>query len=99
MIETSEGNRADDPTASARSARLGLVFFCVYLVIYCGYVGLVAFARPVLDMTPVAGLNVATLYGLLLIIVALLFAVAYGWACRLSVPAASGNPPSDPPSK
>ena len=72
----------DDARAEARNARMGLVFFTVYLVIYCGYVGLAAFARSVMDMTPVAGLNVATLYGLGLIVFALIFAVGYGWACQ-----------------
>jgi uncharacterized membrane protein (DUF485 family) len=76
-------------TARARNARVGLIFFTIYLVLYCGYVGLTAFARSVMAMTPIAGLNVATLYGLGLIVTALIFAVGYGWACRL--PSSAGN--------
>ena len=72
----------DDARSEVRNARVGLAFFTVYLVIYCGYVGLAAFARSVMAMTPVAGLNVATLYGLGLIVLALIFAVGYGWACQ-----------------
>jgi uncharacterized membrane protein (DUF485 family) len=71
---------------TARNARVGLIFFTIYLLIYCGYVGLVAFAHSVMNATPVAGLNVATLYGLGLIVLALVFAVAYGWACRAPSP-------------
>jgi uncharacterized membrane protein (DUF485 family) len=73
-----------DRTA-ARNSRVGLIFFSIYLLIYCGYVGIAAFAPAQLERTPVAGLNVAILYGLGLIVFALIFAVCYGWACRSPV--------------
>jgi uncharacterized membrane protein (DUF485 family) len=75
-------NEQECAATTARNARVGLIFFTIYLLIYAGYTGLTAFGRSVMAETPVPGLNVATLYGLGLIVLALVFAAAYGWICR-----------------
>ncbi len=71
----------DDATVR-RNTRYGLVLFCIYLVIYAGFVLLNAFWPEVMDRVPFAGLNLAILYGFGLIIAALLLAALYGWLCR-----------------
>jgi uncharacterized membrane protein (DUF485 family) len=73
---------ADDDAGSARRARIGLVLFTVYLLLYGGFVLLSAWAPDLMDRTPLFGVNVAVLYGFLLIIVAFVLAVLYGWLCR-----------------
>lgn len=75
-----------DANQPVRNARVGLAFFAGYLAVYCGYVGLTAFAPSWMNATPIAGLNVATLYGLGLIVLAFVLALLYGWACRESAP-------------
>jgi uncharacterized membrane protein (DUF485 family) len=67
-----------------RNARIGLVLFFVYLAMYGGFVYLSAFQAEAMESTPVAGLNLAILYGFGLIIAALLLALLYGWLCRES---------------
>jgi uncharacterized membrane protein (DUF485 family) len=67
-----------------RNARMGLVLFFVYLVLYGGFVLLNAFAPDVMEITSIAGVNVAILYGFGLIIAALVLALLYGWMCTPS---------------
>lgn len=63
------------------NARRGLWFFGIYLVLYIGFVLANAFAPEWMERTPIAGLNVAILYGFGLIFVAFLMAVLYGLVC------------------
>jgi len=65
----------------SRNARIGIVLFLVYLALYGGFVFLNAFATDVMESTPVAGVNLAILYGFGLIIMALILALIYGWLC------------------
>lgn len=66
----------------SRNARIGIVLFTVYLALYGGFVYLSAFRPELMESTPVAGLNLAILYGFGLIVAALLMALLYGWLCR-----------------
>lgn len=68
-----------------RNARIGLVLFVVYLLIYGGFVGLNAFSPETMDETPVAGVNLAILYGFGLIAAAFVLALLYGLLCRKEV--------------
>jgi len=65
-----------------RNARIGLVLFTVYLLFYGGFVFLNAFSPESMEATPVAGVNLAILYGFGLIAAAFVMAVIYGWLCR-----------------
>ena len=64
------------------NARVGLVLFVVYLILYGGFVFLNAFATKTMEITPLAGVNLAILYGFGLIIVALVLALVYGWLSK-----------------
>lgn len=66
---------------ATRNARIGLVLFAVYLLLYGGFVLLNAFAPQMMEATPIAGINLAILYGFGLIIAALVMALFYGWLC------------------
>ncbi|MCA9025677.1 MAG: DUF485 domain-containing protein [Planctomycetaceae bacterium] len=66
---------------TTRNARIGLVLFAVYLLLYGGFVLLNTFAPQTMEATPVAGINLAILYGFGLIIAALVMALLYGFLC------------------
>ncbi|MBW3543696.1 MAG: DUF485 domain-containing protein [Planctomycetes bacterium] len=66
----------------ARNARIGLVLFAVYLVLYGGFVFLNAFSPRAMEAKPLFGVNLAILYGFGLIVAALVLALAYGFLCR-----------------
>ena len=66
----------------SRNSKIGLILFTIYLIIYGGFVLLNAFAPEQMEQTPIAGLNVALLYGFGLIFVALLLSGLYGFLCR-----------------
>lgn len=86
-------NRAEvpDPATDDRHARSGRALFAIYLVLYGGFVGLIAFAPRLMERTPVAGVSLAILYGFGLIAAALLLALLYGWLCRRSGTADAGE--------
>ncbi len=65
----------------SRNSRIGLILFAVYLSLYGGFVLLNAFWPELMEHTPVAGLNVAILYGFGLIIGALALSLIYGAVC------------------
>lgn len=73
----------DHPELAARHSRLALVLFFVYLLAYAGFMGLSAIAPQVMAAPALWGVNVAILYGLGLILGAVLLAVVYMIACRM----------------
>ena len=74
---------SDGDSAQRRfNTRLGLILFIVYLLLYVGFVCINAFKADWMDMTAVAGLNLAIVYGFALIVFALVLALIYGVMCR-----------------
>jgi len=74
----------DDETeeVATRNARRGMILFLIYLVVYGAYVGLNAFKPAVMDAIPLLGINLAVLYGVGLIVLAMVLALVYAWLCR-----------------
>mgnify|MGYP006429138801 FL=1 len=64
-----------------RNARMGIILFAVYLVLYGGFVLINTFSPESMEATPIAGINVAILYGFGLIIAAFIMALLYGFLC------------------
>lgn len=60
-----------------RIPRVALWLFGLYLLVYVGFMALAAFAPGVMAATPLAGLPVSLLYGLLLIALAFVLAALY----------------------
>ncbi|REJ68395.1 MAG: DUF485 domain-containing protein [Planctomycetota bacterium] len=77
-----------------RNTGLGLTLFTIYLLLYSGFVFLNAFRADLMERTPVAGVNLAVLYGFVLIIVAFVLALLYGFLARSpgDASAATGAP-------
>lgn len=62
-----------------RQSRVGFTLFMVYLALYLGFVLINAFSPALMKSTPLAGVNLAVLYGLALIVAAILMAFLYGF--------------------
>lgn len=75
-----------DPTV-VHNERIGLVLFFLYLAFYGGFVALVAFAPEVMK-SAIAGVNLAIVYGVALIVAAIVLAVLYIFLCK--------TPPEEP---
>lgn len=63
------------------NSRLGMVLFLIYLSLYGSFVVVNAFSPSTMEATPVAGVNLAILFGFGLIIMAFLLALIYGMFC------------------
>jgi uncharacterized membrane protein (DUF485 family) len=72
---------------NSRNSRNGLILFAVYLLFYGGFVVINGFDPVSMERTPIAGLNLAVLYGFGLIIGAVVLSAIYGILCG----DASGN--------
>ena len=68
--------------AWAYNARIGLVLFFLYFALYAGFIGLAAFDLDALRQPVVAGVNLAIVYGFMLILSAFVLAVIYMFLCK-----------------
>jgi uncharacterized membrane protein (DUF485 family) len=64
------------------NARTGFILFALYLVLYSGFVLLNAFSPETMEVTPLAGVNLAIWYAFVLIAAAFIMALVYGWLCQ-----------------
>ncbi len=72
----------DHPHIVSRNARNGLILFAVYVVLYGGFVVLNIFMPLTMSLEIVAGVNLAIVYGVGLIVAALVLALVYMMLCR-----------------
>lgn len=70
-----------DP-AGAYKMRLGIRMFILYTLFYAGFVAINLIIPNAMAIIVFAGLNLATVYGFALIVVALLEALIYDFFCR-----------------
>jgi uncharacterized membrane protein (DUF485 family) len=73
---------AGQDLAANYKSRLGILMFLVYLVFYAGFVAINLLDPQAMANIVFLGLNLATVYGFALIIVAFLEALLYDWMCR-----------------
>ena len=73
------------------NARLGIWLFLIYLVIYGGFMLLNTFKPEMMAHTPFGGVNLAILYGMFLIVAALVLALVYMVMCRASTTRSEGG--------
>jgi uncharacterized membrane protein (DUF485 family) len=72
----------DATSSRARNSKIGLILFSIYAVFYLGFVLVNAFAASWVEWVPFLGLNLAILWGVGLIALALVLALVYGFLCR-----------------
>jgi uncharacterized membrane protein (DUF485 family) len=80
--EPSPPSRHRSQNAWDYNARVGLLLFAVYLVLYGGFIYLSAFKREVMAQASLGGMNFAIVYGFALIIAAFVLAVVYMFLCK-----------------
>lgn len=71
----------NDP-ARLYKVRLGIWMFVFYSLFYAGFVAINLISPQTMATIVLAELNLATVYGFSLIIVALIEALIYDWMCR-----------------
>ena len=79
------------PETVSRNARVGLALFAVYLVLYGGFMALNAFYPQRMAHAPFGGINLAVMYGLVLIVGAFVLAVLYMFLVRRRASDAEGE--------
>jgi uncharacterized membrane protein (DUF485 family) len=73
----------DHPTIVSRNSRYGLALFAVYVLLYAGFMALAAFWPDLMaQATPLGSVNLAIMYGMGLILAALVLALVYMFLCR-----------------
>jgi uncharacterized membrane protein (DUF485 family) len=84
----------DHPEITQRNSLYGLLLFAVYLILYGGFMALAAFKPQLMGKAPFGGMNLAVIYGIGLIVAALLLALFYMVLCRHNRPRENvgGNP-------
>ena len=73
--------KQEKDAASDWKATLGIKLFWLYCVIYMGFVGIAVFSPETMDKTVLAGTNLAIIYGLGLIIFAIILGLVYNYLC------------------
>ncbi len=81
MSNPSVPPKADVPAIPGISPS-GLILFLIYLIIYGVFVYLAAFNGAVISKRPFGGINLAIIYGFVLIISPLILAMIYLWTAR-----------------
>jgi uncharacterized membrane protein (DUF485 family) len=85
----------DKDLAATYKMRLGIWMFLFYFLFYAGFVAINLLSPLLMEETVLPGLNLATVYGFALILVALIEALLYDWLCRhreRALNAAQGSP-------
>lgn len=88
---SAEDRQFSSKQESQRNAKYGGILFLVYLAVYAIFVVLNTFMPELMDQVPFAGLNLAILYGVGLIVFALILALVYSWLCRTTIPHSSDD--------
>src|SRR5262249_37754255 len=88
LMWSTKMDQMESPPASgsaqgeAKRARYGLVLFVIYVILYGGFMGLSALEPQLMARSPFGGVNLAILYGLGLIVAAIVLALIYMLLCR-----------------
>lgn len=89
-MKSSDVSVAAQRSLVSHNARFGLILFTIYLVVYGGFVFLTAFAADTMahPIAAFGGVNLAIVYGMVLIIAAFVLAMVYMVGCK---PEAAGE--------
>lgn len=64
-----------------QKSKLGVRLFFIYLICYAGFVALGVFKYELLSTTVFSGLNLAVVYGIGLIVFAIIMGIIYNYYC------------------
>lgn len=78
------------------NARVGLVLFFLYLILYAGFVGVFAYDYKIMARPIFVGVNLAIVWGMALIVAAIVLAIIYMFLCEPEIaPIQSSDAASD----
>ena len=80
MIHEPAAQEEKDPTSEWK-AKLGIKLFWLYCIIYMGFVALAVFATQTLKTPVLSGVNLAIIYGMALILLAIVLGLIYNYFC------------------
>jgi uncharacterized membrane protein (DUF485 family) len=83
MHEPNPPSEPENEQSSRGNARLGLLLFFLYFAVYAGFMIVNAFHPELMKLT-LGGVNLAIIYGIGLIALAVLLAILYLVLCRAS---------------
>ncbi len=78
-----ESTEARDESVERHNARVGMVLFIAYLAVYAAYMVVNVLVPEWMDVVPFWGLNLAVLWGMGLIVGALILSIIYMLLCRV----------------
>lgn len=81
MLHEPASQSGPDP-ASEYKARLGVWMFLLYCAVYAGFVVINLVSPATMECTVLWGMNLAVVYGMGLIVFAVILAIVYDAACR-----------------
>lgn len=67
--------------AAGKKARLGVIMFIIYTLVYAGFVAIGLFAPELMGMEILAEQNIAIIYGFGLIVLAIVMGFIYNYFC------------------
>ncbi len=67
--------------ASDKKASLGIKFFFIYTLVYVGFVAINTISPKLMEKTVLMGLNLAVVYGMGLILLAIVMGLIYNHLC------------------
>ena len=74
-------DKAKKDNASEWKAKLGIKLFWLYCIIYMGFVGIAVFSPETMKIKVLAGTNLAIIYGMALIVFAIILGLVYNHVC------------------
>ena len=92
MLHEPASDSGPDP-AAAYKMRIGMWMFVCYSIFYAGFVVVNLVSPTLMEASIVFGLNLATVYGFALIVVALVLALIYNNACNVQEHLVATSPP------
>jgi uncharacterized membrane protein (DUF485 family) len=72
---------AKEDHASEWKAKLGIKLFWLYCIVYTGFVGMAVFAPAAMKTPVLCGTNLAVVYGMVLIVFAVVLGLVYNHFC------------------
>lgn len=73
--------QVEKDNAAEWKAKLGIKLFWLYCVVYMSFVALAVFATEKLKIPVLSGVNLAIIYGMALIVFAIILGLIYNHAC------------------
>ncbi len=83
MDHGGESTELRDEAVERHNAKVGMILFVAYLAVYSAYMIVNVLAPSWMDIVPFWGLNLAVIWGMGLIIGALVLSIVYMLLCRV----------------